>query len=125
MNQKHVLIQRSAMYALRMISSKSEYACQVLDKDQARSKFASSLISIAQHCCSQKLPWAPEAVLLSLLMDTLVVLGDLVASEYFTESVLFVENDFYRVLYQVLQSALIEKIEPIFNPSSELVSIED
>ena len=55
-------------------------------------------------------------------MDTLVVIGDLTASESFTESSFFVQNDLYKILKNVLASSVISKIEPVFNTGSEIIA---
>ena len=52
-------------------------------------------------------------------MDTLVVIGDLTASELFKESLLFVDYDMYGVLMRVLNSPVVDQIEPFYNPNSE------
>ena len=58
--------------------------CSTLDKDPSREAFARSLIAIVEYCITV------EKDLLGLLMDTLVIIGDLTASESFTESSIFV-----------------------------------
>ena len=46
-------------------------------------------------------------MLLTLLMDTIVVIGDLTASESFSESAFCVENDLFKTLMQVIRSPTI------------------
>ena len=55
--------------------------------------------------------------LVPLLMDTLIVLGDLTASNSFEEVVLFVDNNLFKVLKNALESAAISSLEN-FNVSS-------
>lgn len=52
-------------------------------------------------------------------MDTLVVIGDLTASESFSEETLFVQNDLFKILKSVLNSKIIAKIEPEFSSVNE------
>lgn len=52
-------------------------------------------------------------------MDTLVVIGDLTASESFSEETLFVQNDLFKILKSVLNSKIIAKIEPEFSSVAE------
>ena len=48
-------------------------------------------------------------------MDTLIVIGDLVASESFMEKAFFVDNNLFKVLLTALNSKAIGLIDPIFN----------
>ena len=59
-------------------------------------------------------------------MDTLVVIGDLTASESFSEAILFVQNDLFKVMKSVLTSPVINKIEPVFNsaPKKNLTKLK-
>ena len=50
-------------------------------------------------------------------MDSLVVLGDLTASDNFQESVLFADNNLFTVLKNALESAAISALDK-FNVSS-------
>ena len=93
-------------------------ACSELNKNAAKVNFAKSLGVIAEVC-------SQDSEFLSLLMDVLVVIGDLTASESFTESAFFVQNDLYSVLNNILASPIIAKIEPVFNPSSEISAGSD
>ena len=52
-------------------------------------------------------------------MDTLVVIGDLTASESFSEETFFVQNDLFKILKSVLSSPIIAKIEPEFSLVTE------
>ena len=95
--------------------SKNELACEILERSQERNRFAKSLILIIDHCITKD-----DKELLPLLMDSLVVLGDLVASEYFNESLLFIEYDLYSILRRVLNSNIVGSIEPaMVNLNSE------
>ena len=53
-------------------------------------------------------------------MDTLIVIGDLTASENFSEAAFVVHNNLFRVLHMVLTCPAIAKIVPMYNPNSEL-----
>ena len=98
-----------------MMISKNELACEILERSQERNRFAKSLILIIDHCITKD-----DKELLPLLMDSLVVLGDLVASEYFNESLLFIEYDLYSILRRVLNSHIVGSIEPaMVNLNSE------
>lgn len=75
-------------------------------------QFAKSLGTVAEVCTR-------DSELLPLLMDTLVVIGDLTASQCFTESSFFADNDMFKVLKTVMASPAIAKIEPVFNSASD------
>ena len=108
------LIWLSVMSSLRMICGQSELACAVLNKNPYRQDFAKSLISIADFCV---IYGHRDKELVPLLMDTLVVLGDLTASDSFQEIVLFIDNNLFSVLKNALESATISSLEN-FNMSS-------
>ena len=111
-NLKHIWV--SITGSLRMICGQSELACAVLNKSPSRQDFAKSLISIAEYCVAFG---HRDKELVPLLMDTLVVLGDLTASDSFKESVLFADNNLFSVLTNALESATISSLEN-FNVSS-------
>ena len=101
------LIWHSVMSSLRMICGRSELACAVLNKNPNRHDFAKSLISIGDYCVALG---HRDKELIPLLMDTLVVLGDLTASDNFQESVLFVDNNLFNMLRNALDSAAISSL---------------
>ena len=72
------------------------------------------MISIADYCV---VFGHRDKELVPLLMDTLVVLGDLTASDSFKEIVLYADNNLFAVLTNALESATISSLEN-FNVSS-------
>ena len=104
--EKLLVIWRSAIGALRLICGKSESACSVLDHHPDKISFAASLIQIAEHCLR-------DTDLVELLMDTLVVCGDLTASGSFSEATFFVANGLFATLDTVLTSPVIAYFDPV------------
>ena len=101
------------MVGLRMICGSSELVCAALNKHPDRKDFAKSLISIVEYCVI-----VGRQDNLQLLMDTLIVIGDLTASERFSESAFFVDNNMFSVIKTALTSKTIGLSEPIFNVHS-------
>lgn len=99
-----------------MICGRSELACAVLSKNPSRNEFAKSLISITEYCviCGNK-----DKDLVPLMMDTLVVIGDLTASENFHEAIFFVDNNLFAVLRNALDSPSISSIESSIVPPAK------
>ena len=114
MVNKLKVIWHSIMSSLRMICGQSELACTVLNKNSNRPDFAKSLISIAEYC---QVYGPTNKELIPLLMDTLVVIGDLTASEGFKETTFFVENNLFSILKTCLDSPAISSLEN-YNVSS-------
>ena len=91
-----------------MICGSSELVCAALNKHPDRKDFAKSLISIVEYCIV-----IGRQDNLQLLMDTLIVIGDLTASERFSESAFFVDNNMFSVIKTAITSKTIGLSDPI------------
>lgn len=100
---KFETIWREVIRALRMMCGHSEMVCSVLDRHPNKDLFAKSLIDIAMYCHR-------DDDKMQLLMDTLVVIGDLTASESFAERTFFVDFDYFSCLRTILNSPALGKV---------------
>ena len=73
----------------------------MLHEHQKRDQFSRCLVEVAEFCLNGV---KKDKERKQLLMDIMVLIGDLTASDSFTESSIFVNNDGFNLLYKVLES---------------------
>ena len=100
-----LIIWKEVVGSLRMMSGQNEKVCGALDQHPRKAQFAKTLIEVAQYCTRNDDDTMP------LLMDVLILIGDLTASDNFSERTFYTENDFFTTLKTILGSPALGMVE--------------